>query len=414
MLKIKDFYLNCVNLCLSQFGINLEENSNKQHIWIAYSGGVDSRVLLELASLAFRDKLNYKLIAIHINHGINDKADFWEQHCYETCKSLSIELHVEKLKINDAEVKQFGLEAALREHRLAIWPKLLCKEDVLFLAHHLNDQIETVFLRLLRGTGVQGLAGIKMANILNNVKCVRPLLHNTREEILNFANQNKLNYIEDDSNLDLKFSRNFLRHAILPKFYQYWPKFLYNINRALDHLQQTDLYINNQVEQALLNCYAYNVCYNKNHINKYHNILSISKLLTQNKFLQPQILRKFIVNQGLKPPAKAQIDRIFLEIINARIDAQPKLKCGKYFILKYRDKLYVYLATDFLQQKNDIKNKIGNLMFVSGKYLNAISSDKAKKIFQKHAIPPWDRRSYSLVFLDNKLITIVGLWSKGL
>ncbi|MGI9215169.1 MAG: tRNA lysidine(34) synthetase TilS, partial [Gammaproteobacteria bacterium] len=341
-------------------------------------------------------------------------ADLWEQHCYETCKNLSIKLHVEKLKINDATVKQFGLEAALREHRLAIWPKLLCKEDILFLAHHLNDQIETVFLRLLRGTGVQGLSGIKMANVLNNVKCVRPLLHNTREEILNFANQNKLNYIEDDSNLDFKFSRNFLRHAILPKFYQYWPKFLYNINRAVDHLQQTDLYINNQVEQALLNCYAYNVYYNKNHINKYHNILSISKLLTQNKFLQPQILRKFIINQGLQPPAKAQIDRIYREIINARIDAQPKLKCGKYFILKYRDKLYIYLATDFLQQKNDIKNKIGNLMFVSGKYLNTISSDKAKKIFQQHAIPPWDRKAYSLVFLDNKLITIIGLWSKGL
>lgn len=414
MLKIKDFYLNCVNLCLSQFGINLEENPDKQHIWIAYSGGVDSRVLLELASLAFIDKLNYKLIAVHLNHGINNKAKLWEQHCYETCKNLSIELHVEKLKINDVEVKQFGLEAALREHRLAIWAKLLCKKDILLLAHHLNDQIETVFLRLLRGTGVQGLAGIKMANVLNNVKCVRPLLHNTREEILNFAHQNKLNYIEDDSNLDLKFYRNFLRHAILPNFYQYWPKFLYNINRAVDHLQQTDLYINNQVEQALLNCYAYNICYNKHYINKYHNILSISKLLTQNKFLQPQILRKFMVNQGLKPPAKAQIDRIYREIINARIDAQPKLKCGKYFILKYRDKLYIYLATDFLQPKNDIKNKIGNLMFVSGKYLNAISCDKAKKIFQKHAIPPWDRKAYSLVFLDNKLITIIGLWSKGL
>ena len=130
--------------------------------------------------------------------------------------------------------------------------------------------------------------------------------------------------------------------------------------------------------------------------------------------MQSQILRKFIINQGLNSPSKAQIDRIYREIINTRIDAQPKLKCGKYFILKYRDELYVYLATDFLQEKNDIKNKIGNLMFVSGKYLNAIGSRKAKKIFQKYAIPPWDRRSYSLVFLDNKLITIIGLWSKGL
>lgn len=442
MLTAKSFYLNCVDLCLSQFGINLEEKNDQYRIWIAYSGGVDSRVLLELAQIAFNDndkvhntsedKINNKntyqfqnnsrLIAVHVNHGVNKQADFWEQHCYETCKSLNINLYVEKLHLKsiETEIKQFGLEAALRKSRLAVWSKLLLPNDILFLAHHLNDQIETIIFRLLRGTGLPGLTGMKMAYILNNVKYIRPLLKNTRTEILDFAKKHKLTYIEDDSNFDLKYSRNFIRQEIVPKFHQYWPNFLYNINRAVIHLQQTDTYIDSQVQQSLLDCYVYNVHFNKNYFGKINNILSISRLLNKDKFLQHLILRKFITILKFSPPSKAQIERIYKEIINAKNDAQSKLKCGNYLLLKYRDTIHIYLEADFLQAKNNInniKNKIGNFIFFEGECLDKISyigHRKIKKIFQKYGIPPWYRKTYPLVFNKNKLIAIVGLWNQDL
>lgn len=411
LLTVQNFFTTCVSLGLNPL-------SNKSlNIWLGFSGGLDSRVLLELTKLAFKDYNNYKLIAVHINHSVNKNADIWQEHCYQTCKKLAIEFRAIKI-IPDAEkINALGsLEAALRLSRIEVWQNLVLENDILLLAHHLNDQVETVFLRLLRGSGLAGLAAIRPATIINKVKIIRPLLVNSREQIEYFAKQNNLAYIQDDSNLDQNFSRNFVRHTILPQLSIKWPNLIVNINRAVKHLQQADFFIIKQAQVALANCYVYENYINEDLYNNHFckNILSISRLLQYDKFLQTEILRKFITNQGFYPPDQDKLLKIYFEVINAKIDRQPILNLHQYIICRYRDKLYSYPASYLKRRKPSFKNIIGDLAIYVGDSISNVSLKKAKKIFQKFGIPPWMRYDYPLVFRGKNLIAIIGLWCKGL
>lgn len=409
-LTVENFHTVCSDL-------GLDIANNKTHnIWIGFSGGVDSRVLLELTRLAFSN--NYKLIAIHINHGINNNADLWQEHCSNTCKTLNIEFRAIKIIIDPSKlVKKNNLEATLRLSRLEVWKNLVLANDndVVLLAHHMNDQIETLFLRLLRGSGLKGLAAIKSQTNVNTIKIIRPLLNISKTQIEDFAKQHNLLYIQDDSNYDQKFTRNFLRHTVFPQLNNKWPKFINNINRTIKHLQQADLFITKIVQAALVQCYIH-ASYNDyaNFKNYGKNILSISKLLTYDNFLQTEILRQFIINQGFYPPDESGLQKIYTEIIAAGVDRQPKLNLRQYIIRRYRDKLYIYAASCVAKKNPSFRNVIGDLAIYVGDSINKISIAKAKKIFQKFGIPPWQRYDYPLVFCHNKLIAILGLWCKGL
>ena len=390
------FYKICVELGLSN------------NIWVGFSGGLDSSVLLYLSYLAFANNINYKVYAVYINHGVNNNADYWQQHCQTICKKLNIEFKAIKININPEQIKEFGLEAALRIGRMKIWHQLLAPQDTLLLAHHLNDQAETVFLRLLRGTGLTGLGAIHPVNYFDKIKVIRPLLHFTRQELEYFAKQHDLSYITDDSNYDQKFTRNFLRQEVFPKLITAWPKCINNIGRTVKHLQRADLFIKHQASIALLQCY-------KNL--KFKNILIISTLLKYDPFLQTEILRMFIILQGFNPPDEAKLNKIYTEIIAAKIDRQPKLNLRQYVIYRYRDQLYAY-STEYLNN-NDLNRKklsfktiLDDLEIYFGDSINMVGLNKAKKIFQKLGVPPWQRKDYPLVFQQGKLIAILGLWVK--
>ena len=414
-LSVENFYTTCLSLGLGT-DLHIQDNTNNksQNIWLGFSGGLDSRVLLELACLVFSNNSNYKLCAVHINHSINKNADLWQEHCYQTCKNLNIEFKSIKIIVDPSQISKHGsLEAALRYCRIEVWQKLLSQDDILLLAHHSNDQVETVFLRLLRGSGLKGLAAMRSVAMLNKIKIIRPLLNYSRQEIEHFAKEHNLFYVEDDSNFDQQFARNFLRYSILPKLDNNWPKFISNINRTVKHLQQADLYISVQAKNALNNCYAYkNYFINNNFNNNAKNILSISKLLQYDNFLQTEILREFIITQGFYPPDEDKLNKIYTEVIGAKIDRQPKLNLRQYIICRYRDNLYVYPA-NFEPKKASFKNKIGDLAIYVGDSIGNIGFGKAKKIFQKFGIPPWQRYDYPLVFRHKELVAILGLWYKG-
>jgi tRNA(Ile)-lysidine synthase len=393
-------------------------------IWIGFSGGLDSRVLLELSKIALlslsKQWINYfNLVAVHINHGINKDADFWQEHCYKECQKLQI--HFKAIRVNkkfnlSRPNEQSNLEAVLRSSRLEIWKNLIKDGDLILLGHHLNDQVETFFLRLLRGSGVTGLSSIRPVTKIGRLNIIRPLLNNSREQIKIFAQKHQLNYIVDDSNYDQKFARNFLRHAVLPKFIHKWPNYINNITSAIKHLQQVDSFINEQAQVALNDCYIYENYFVANNlgnlVNK--NKLSISRLLQNNHFLQAIILRKFLSNQGFYPPSENQLHRIYSEVIYAKIDSQPKLNLRQCIICRYRDELYSYPINYFERKRASFKNVIGNLAIYVGDSISETSLKKVKKIFQKFGIPPWKRYDYPLIFRDQKLIAVLGLWCYGL
>jgi tRNA(Ile)-lysidine synthetase-like protein len=199
---------------------------------IAYSGGADSHVLLH-ALCELRDSSPWAVSAIHVNHGLHPQAAAWADHCLAVCERYGLACAVEHLKVRAIGTE--GLEAAARRLRYATLARHIGPGEALLTAHHLNDQAETVLLQLLRGAGVRGLAGMRAVVDFSNGKLVRPLLEFTRAELLTYAQQQELRWIEDTSNRDLGRSRNFIRHQVLPLLEQRWPQAKRVIARAARH-----------------------------------------------------------------------------------------------------------------------------------------------------------------------------------
>ena len=191
------------------------------NIFIAYSGGSDSTALIHLLSSIKVDK-NTKVKAIHINHNLSKNSLLWEIQCREQCSKLGIDLIVESVEIKS---DGGGLEAASRKARYKIFERLLDKDDQILLGHHSDDVTETLFMRLLRGTGPDGMEGPKLKRSLGQGVLVRPFLGVSKKEILDYLKKHNIDYIQDDSNLSNDFDRNYLRNEIFPMLEKKWNNF---------------------------------------------------------------------------------------------------------------------------------------------------------------------------------------------
>jgi tRNA(Ile)-lysidine synthase len=185
---------------------------------VAYSGGLDSTVLLHTAALACRGS-SRRLQAIHVHHGINAQAEFWAEHCRRFCVALGVELLIHRVSLAPEAIASSGLEAAARELRYAAFASL--DTDVLLLAHHRDDQAETLLLNLVRGCGPSGAAAMPAERLLSArgpaIRLLRPLLHYSRAMLADYAGTQDLGWIDDDSNANLALARNRIRHAVLPE-----------------------------------------------------------------------------------------------------------------------------------------------------------------------------------------------------
>ena len=214
---------------------------------VALSGGLDSTVLLHLlASLAQREALP-PLSAIHIHHGLQAAADAWPAHCRELCAALCVPLQVEYVQVAPGA----SLERAAREARYAAFAARLGVGELLLTAQHRDDQAETLLFRLLRGAGVQGLSAMPMSRALGVGQLVRPLLNCSRDELLAYAREHKLTWIEDPSNADERFSRNYLRRQVLPALLGRWPQASANMARSAAHLSEAAQLLDELAQQDI-------------------------------------------------------------------------------------------------------------------------------------------------------------------
>lgn len=212
---------------------------------VALSGGLDSTVLLHLlAGLAQREALP-PLSAIHIHHGLQAAADAWPAHCRELCAGLSVPLRVERVQV----ALGASLEQAARTARYAAFAARLGAGEVLLTAQHRDDQAETLLFRLLRGAGVQGLAAMPASRALGAGQLVRPLLHCSRAELLAYAREHGLAWVEDPSNADERFSRNYLRRQVLPVLLGRWPQASANMARSAAHLSEAGQLLDELAQQ---------------------------------------------------------------------------------------------------------------------------------------------------------------------
>ena len=198
-----------------------EHTDLSKSIFIGYSGGPDSTALVHLLSiLNAKQELNLK--AIHINHNLSKHSSIWENHCVETCSKLNVNLITKSIEI---KVDGGGLESASRKARYRVFEKILTRDDQLLLGHHIDDVAETLIMRLMRGTGPDGMEGPKLKRSLGQGVLVRPFLGVSKKEILDYLKKHNIDYIKDDSNLSSDFDRNYLRNEIFPMLEKKWNNF---------------------------------------------------------------------------------------------------------------------------------------------------------------------------------------------
>jgi tRNA(Ile)-lysidine synthase len=200
--------------------------------YVAFSGGLDSTVLLHLLADHARRYTTPPLRAIHIHHGLQAAADAWPAHCQAICDQLGIELQVIHVQVPPGA----SLEQAARDARYAAFKHALGPSDILFTGQHRDDQAETLLFRLLRGAGLRGLAAMPEQRVLGQGSLVRPLLSCSRQQLQDYAQTHGLTWIEDPSNADTHFARNYLRNEVFPKLRQRWPQASQNLARSTEHL----------------------------------------------------------------------------------------------------------------------------------------------------------------------------------
>ncbi len=212
--------------------INLTPWLNAPTWYIAFSGGLDSTVLLHLLAEHARNSATPPLRALHIHHGLQPAADTWPAHCQAICDKLGIDLQVIRVQVPPGA----SLEQAARDARYAAFTNVLGPGDILFTAQHRDDQAETLLFRLLRGAGLRGLAAMPEQRALGQGSLVRPLLATSRQQLHDYAQVQGLVWIEDPTNADCAFDRNYLRAQVFPHLQQRWPQASQNFARCAEHL----------------------------------------------------------------------------------------------------------------------------------------------------------------------------------
>ncbi|MEI7456272.1 MAG: tRNA lysidine(34) synthetase TilS [Nitrosomonadales bacterium] len=295
---------------------------------LGLSGGVDSVVLLHLLhSLAPR--FSWKISALHVHHGISRNADAWAQFCAQLCERHEIPLCIERVDITP--LRSQGIEAAARRLRHAAFDAQRC--DFVVLAHHADDQVETLFLQLLRGAGVKGASAMPVLSQVNATRhrLVRPLLHFTRDDITAYAAAHCLEWIEDESNADERYPRNFLRHRLLPELATQFPAYRETLTRSTSHFAEAALLLDElaaiDASDALIDA-----------------CLNVTALQALSYSRAKNLLRYFFDQQGAPMPQAAKLDDMLQQLCTARDDAAVCIDFGGWQVRRYRGKVYVFQA----------------------------------------------------------------------
>jgi tRNA(Ile)-lysidine synthase len=385
---------------------------SKSTLWIAFSGGLDSHVLLDYLSRYYSHNNNINLKAIHINHQLISDAKQWEKHCRNICKNLDIPLKI--IRVNIIKKSGESLEAKAREARYNAFKKILNKNDLLFTAHHQEDQAETFILQLLRGAGLRGVSAMPEIAKLGKGFLLRPLLNFSRKNLLTYAKYYQLNYIQDPSNNDQKFDRNYLRHKIFPVLKSRWPQCDKIFSRFSKHCAEQEKLLMILAEKD------YQLCHGE-----YPDSLLISKFKLLSKSRQKNLLRYFINKLNFNLPSEKILHEL-LRLCEARKDKNPVVIWADAECRRFRNHLFIFSplkshSPELSQEQKiwcktnlniNLNNKFITITYRKGgekfKPKNNKYTKTLKNLFQEWEIPPWLRDSIPLIYYKKVLIGVVG------
>ena len=407
--------------------VSLSKSHKKmKSMTVALSGGIDSVVLLYLLHQLQKTQ-NFTLKASHVHHGLSKNADKWVKFCEKLCTKLSVPLDVHYIKL--PQKKSLGIEGEARQLR---YEKLLqTKTDLVVLAHHEDDQAETFLLQLIRGAGVKGLSS--MAHFDASRRLWRPLLNASRIDIESYAKKYKLKWIEDESNQNIDFDRNFIRSKVLPILKNRFNHIIKVISRSSAHLAEAQNLLDDLAKLDL-----------KSELKSIHysHKLKVKALEKLSNVRAKNALRFWLEINDQLMPSRDLLDELLRQVLTAKKDATIKIQLSKEFeIRRYQDAIYIVpknhknlknyeiiwqgeseillpngtqlnfkqvkgrgINLKFLRdQKLKIRNRQGGESF---KPDSKRPTKKIKQLLQESDLPPWEREFLPLVFVGDQLALV--------
>lgn len=402
----------------------------RSQILIGLSGGMDSVVLLHLLhELSFR--YDWQLSALHVHHGISPNADAWADFCAELCARHAVSLHVERVDIALLR-DEYGIEAAARKLRHAAFSRQDC--DFVALAHHADDQAETMLLQLMRGAGVKGAAAMPMFKpaTVQAPATLRPLLNIPRGALQAYAVQHELRWVEDESNADESYPRNFLRHRLLPVLEQEFPAYRATLARSAQHFAEAADLLDVLAKQDGAQAFD-----------------GVTLQVEALRRLSPQraknLLRYFLHRQGALLPQAAQLNDMLRQLCDAREDAAVCVDFGDWQVRRYQGAGHVLAALpEFdahlvlpwcgetklpwpaLNRSLVFKPMPGQGIALEkmrrapvtlrlrngGESLRPhcrAATRSLKNLLQEHHVPPWLRERLPLLYCGDELVCVAGV-----
>lgn len=401
---------------------------------IAFSGGLDSHVLLHACAALQTQYPHLIFCAIHVDHGLQADSTHWATHCQQVCQQYAISCEVERLQLTVPAGA--SLEAVAREARYAAFTRYLQAGEILLTAHHQDDQAETLLLNLMRGSSPYGLAAMPALRPLGAGQLGRPLLHCSRAELAAYAEHHRLPFIHDPSNQDPRFARNFLRHQVIPLLQQRWQSVQKTLARAAQLQAESRQLLTDFLRQTLPEVQG-----------SQPNTLSVQSLLAQDSVMQKALIREWLAGQGLPLPEEQQVLRVLTEVLRAAPDATPCMRWQGCEVRRYRDDLYAMpplsahdprqvLAWDIaaplriastqqtLQpellgvwrdyaQQHQLNVQVRFRQGGEKVYLPQRGGHHdLKKLLQEAGIPPWQRDRLPLIYVGQELVMVWGVCTR--
>lgn len=384
----------------------MEDLANKdpflidKNIVIALSGGIDSVVLLHFLNSHYPGNIR----AVHINHNLSKHSKDWSLFCKELCHKQDIEFKSIDINIKTSS----NVEENARKKRYNSLKSDLSKNEVLCTAHHQEDQSETFLLQLFRGSGVAGLASMPKMKSFADSFLYRPFLNISKQLIVDYATKYNLDWVEDDSNINLNFKRNLLRLEFIPKLESGFEGVIKNISRSAYHQSEALKLINDLAE---IDIEKFNLV-----INHKIQVLPLTELPERRV---ANVLRYYIAKRGFLMPSSKVLTEL-ISVLRAKDDAKVILKWHLYEVRRYDNELYFFDGEpDRSNEDCPLFNKLkdqtnftirfrqdGQRVRLKGKK----HSSSLKKILQSANIPPWERDKLRMYYIND---TLVGMESIG-
>lgn len=400
---------------------------------LAFSGGLDSHVLLHGLARLRTSIPGLVIRAIHIDHGLQSESAAWQRHCQYICDDLGVSLEIISLGLQPEPGQ--SIEAIAHEARYQVFADHIQADEILLTAHHQDDQAETLLLNLLRGAGAAGLAAMPQSRVFHDTLLCRPLLNCSQQELQSYAREHQLNWIEDPSNQSLAFDRNYLRHEIFPRLQGRWPAVAKTLSRAAQWQTESHELLSGLVQQKLTVLTG-----------SEPYTLSVPGLLNCEEPLQKAILRQWLSQLGFTMPSAVKLKHVMNDVLIAKVDAKPCVSWTGCEIRRYRGEVYAlsplpthdpaqsYPWPDYLKSlpvpslgitinkdilagfvpllaQTDLAVHIGfrqggeKLLLSSGKHISL------KNFLQNKQVPPWERSRVPLVYLGKTIIAIPGYFT---